>query len=143
MIELPEKFFLKSCPSGRLTHLFRMVFREKKELLSLYNAINGTNYDDPEALTITTIEDAIYMGMKNDVSFILKDVMNLYEGQASWNPNMPQQFSHAETCTQVLRVSLLIKQYLGICFYRTDARHEQFDGQQRFSLAGSVESVKL
>ena len=27
--------------------LFRMVFREKGELLSLYNAINGTDYDDP------------------------------------------------------------------------------------------------
>ena len=30
--------------------LFRMVFREKTELLSLYNAINGTDYDDPEAV---------------------------------------------------------------------------------------------
>ena len=69
--------------------LFRMVFREKKELLSLYNAINGTHYEDPEALTITTIENALYMGLKNDVSFIIEDVMNLYEGQSSWNPNMP------------------------------------------------------
>ena len=69
--------------------LFRMVFREKKELLSLYNAINGTHYEDPEELTITTIENALYMGFKNDVSFIIEDVMNLYEGQSSWNPNMP------------------------------------------------------
>ena len=69
--------------------LFRMVFREKKELLSLYNAINGTHYEDPEALTITTIDNALYMGLKNDVSFIIEDVMNLYEGQSSWNPNMP------------------------------------------------------
>ena len=69
--------------------LFRMVFREKKELLSLYNAINGTHYEDPEALTTTTIENALYMGLKNDVSFIIEDVMNLYEGQSSWNPNMP------------------------------------------------------
>ena len=30
--------------------LFRMVFREKKELLDLYNAINGTDYNDPDAL---------------------------------------------------------------------------------------------
>ena len=29
--------------------LFRMVFREKKELLGLYNAVNGTSYTDPEA----------------------------------------------------------------------------------------------
>ena len=69
--------------------LFRMVFREKKELLSLYNALNGTDYVNPEALTITTIEDVLYMGLKNDISFLIEDVMNLYEGQSSWNPNMP------------------------------------------------------
>ena len=46
--------------------LFRMVFREKKELLSLYNAINGTMYEDPEELVVTTIEDVLYMGRKND-----------------------------------------------------------------------------
>ena len=69
--------------------LFRMVFREKKELLSLYNAINGTMYEDPEELVVTTIEDVLYMGRKNDISFLIKDVMNLYEYQSSVNPNMP------------------------------------------------------
>ena len=69
--------------------LFRMVFREKKELLSLYNAINGTMYEDPEELVVTTIEDVLYMGRKNDISFLIKDVMNLYEHQSSVNPNMP------------------------------------------------------
>ena len=69
--------------------LFRMVFREKKELLGLYNAINGTHYEDPEELEVTTIEDVLYMGRKNDVSFLIKDVMNLYEHQSSVNPNMP------------------------------------------------------
>ena len=69
--------------------LFRMVFREKKELLSLYNAINGTAYEDPEELIVTTIEDVLYMGRKNDISFLIKDVMNLYEHQSSVNPNMP------------------------------------------------------
>ena len=43
--------------------LFRMVFREKKELLGLYNAVNGTSYTDPEALTVVTLENAIYMNM--------------------------------------------------------------------------------
>ena len=69
--------------------LFRMIFREKKELLSLYNALNGTAYTNPDALTITTIEDVLYMGLKNDISFLIEDVMNLYEGQGIWNPNMP------------------------------------------------------
>ena len=74
---------------GYKDSLFRMVFREKKELLSLYNAINGTNYDDPDELVVTTIEDVLYMGRKNDVAFLIEDVMNLYEHQSSWNPNMP------------------------------------------------------
>lgn len=46
--------------------LFKLVFREKKELLKLYNAISGANYDNPEDLEINTLEDVVYMGMKND-----------------------------------------------------------------------------
>lgn len=69
--------------------LFRLVFGEKKDLLSLYNAINGTDYQDPEELTVTTLEDVIYLGMKNDVSFMIGSTMNLYEQQSSWSENMP------------------------------------------------------
>ena len=69
--------------------LFRMIFREKEELLSLYNVINGSDYKNTEDLEINTIEDVIYMGIKNDVSFLIDDYLNLYEAQSSWNPNMP------------------------------------------------------
>lgn len=69
--------------------LFRLLFREKKELLSLYNAMNGTYYKDIEEMTITTLEDAVYIGMKNDVSFVLYDEMMLYEHQSTDNPNIP------------------------------------------------------
>ena len=69
--------------------LFRMIFREKKELLSLYNAINGTHYEDPEQLTITTLDDVIYIRWKDDVSFLIQDILNLYEHQSTQNPNMP------------------------------------------------------
>lgn len=41
--------------------LFRMIFKEKKELLSLYNAMNGTTYNNENDLTITTLDNAIYM----------------------------------------------------------------------------------
>ena len=69
--------------------LFRMVFKEKDQFLELYNALNGTAYDNPGDLTVTTLENAIYMGMRNDVSYLLYDRLALYEHQASINPNMP------------------------------------------------------
>ena len=69
--------------------LFRFVFRDKVELLQLYNAINKTNYTNPEDLIITTMEDVIYMGMKNDLSFLLANELNLYEHQSTENQNMP------------------------------------------------------
>ena len=69
--------------------LFRFVFREKSEILQLYNAINQTNYTNPDDLVITTMEDVIYVGMKNDLSFIIANDMNLYEHQSTINENMP------------------------------------------------------
>ena len=66
-----------------------MLFREKKELLELYNALNDSAYNSPEDLTICTLENAIYMNFKNDISFLLDSEMNLYEHQGSYNPNMP------------------------------------------------------
>ena len=69
--------------------LFRWIFSSKKELLDLYNAVRGTNYTDPEALEITTLEDVVYMGFKNDISFLVDDVLNLYEHQSTYSPNMP------------------------------------------------------
>ena len=58
-------------------------------MLELYNAINNSDYTNPEDLTITTIEDVVYMGMKNDLSFLIDDVLNLYEHQSSYSPNLP------------------------------------------------------
>lgn len=69
--------------------LFQRVFEDKKDLLDLYNAINDTNYSNPDELEITTLEDVIFMSMKNDKSFIISSTMNLYEHQSTVNPNMP------------------------------------------------------
>lgn len=51
--------------------LFRMIFREKENLLSLYNALNGTDYGNVNDLEITTLENAVYMNYKNNVCRIL------------------------------------------------------------------------
>lgn len=69
--------------------VFRMLFREKKTLLSLYNAVNGTNFTNAEELEIATLDNAVYMGMKNDVSCVFAFELSLYEHQSTVNPNMP------------------------------------------------------
>ena len=69
--------------------IFRMIFKDKRELLILYNAVNGTHYTNPDDLEITTLENAIYMNVKNDISCVLDMRMNLYEHQSTFNPNMP------------------------------------------------------
>ena len=69
--------------------VFRMLFSDKEALLSLYNAVNNSHYTDSGALEIVTLENAIYMGMKNDLAFILDMNLYLYEHQSTMNPNIP------------------------------------------------------
>ena len=72
--------------------LFKFIFGrpdKKKWLLSLYNAVNHSQYDNPDDITITTIEDAVYMSMKNDLSFLIDSTMSFYEHQSTYNPNIP------------------------------------------------------
>ena len=59
--------------------VFRMIFSDKKELLALYNALNNSHYDDPNELQTTTLENAIFMTIKNDISFILDSRILLFE----------------------------------------------------------------
>ncbi len=74
--------------------LFKAIFgrnteESKRWRLELYNALNGTSYTDPDALEVNTIENVIYITMRNDISFLLDSEMNLYEQQSTRNPNMP------------------------------------------------------
>ena len=57
--------------------------------LELYNAVNGTCYTDPEGLIFYTIENTVYMSMKNDVAVCFESILNLFEHQSTPNPNMP------------------------------------------------------
>ena len=75
--------------------VFKFLFGspERKDwTLSLYNAIRGTHYTDPDMITFNTIGDVIYMGMKNDVSFLISSEMQMWEHQSTYNPNMPLRF---------------------------------------------------
>ncbi|MGN8630192.1 hypothetical protein ACTNEW_01115 [Blautia sp. HCP3S3_G3] len=69
--------------------LFRKIFEKKEDLLSLYNALNGSDYTAPEELEIYTMDSFVYMGMRNDLSFLIDMTLNVYEHQSTYNPNMP------------------------------------------------------
>ena len=88
--------------------LFRLLFSESKEnALSLYNALNETNYDNPDELEMTTLDDVIYLKQKNDVSFIIGNTLNLYEHQSTFCPNRPLRgfFYFADLLRQRFKVS--------------------------------------
>ena len=69
--------------------IFRWLFSDRKNLLSLYNAVTGRNYTDADALDIVTLESAVYLGMKNDVAFLVDTRLYLCEHQSTYNPNIP------------------------------------------------------
>ena len=72
--------------------VFIMLFEEKEKLLELYNAVSGKHYENPEDLVINTLENAIYMSIKNDISFIIDSSLSLYEHQSTYNPNLPLRY---------------------------------------------------
>lgn len=72
--------------------IFRMLFCDREHLLELYNAVSGRNCEDPELLEIVTLENAIYMGVKNDLAFLVDFHLYLYEHQSTVNLNMPFRF---------------------------------------------------
>ena len=72
--------------------LFNFLFGQPENrewTLSLYNAVNDSHYTDETQITFNTLKDVLYIGMRNDTSFLISGVMNVYEHQSSYNPNMP------------------------------------------------------
>ena len=92
--------------------LFKFIFGNpdnKEWTLSLYNAINKTSYENAEDIQLTTIEDAVYMSMKNDVSFLVDNTMSFYEQQSTYNPNNDyHRFSYKQQKAPVPKC---------VCFY--------------------------
>ena len=92
---LVETKDLKDVNQDYKDRLFKFIFgnpENKQWTLALYNAVNGTTYTDPEEIHFNTIGNAVYLRMRNDVSFIVDFEMNLWEHQSTYNPNMPMRF---------------------------------------------------
>ena len=70
--------------------VFSMLLQDKKRAMEIYNAINGTDHDDPELVEMTTLDDKSFsLTVRNDASFILDANLSLYEHQSTYCPNMP------------------------------------------------------
>jgi hypothetical protein len=72
--------------------LFRFIFGDpehKERTLELYNALNGSDYENPDQLEVRSTEGVLYLSMKNDVCFLIDTELDLWEHQSTWNPNMP------------------------------------------------------
>lgn len=72
--------------------IFIMLFEDRNNLLELYNAMSGKHYTDPELLENNTLENAIYMSIRNDISFLIDGRLSLYEHQSTYSPNLPLRF---------------------------------------------------
>lgn len=69
--------------------VFSMLMENKEYALQVYNALNGTNYSDPELVTMTTLKKGISLSIRNDASIIVDMNLNIYEHQSTYSPNMP------------------------------------------------------
>ena len=75
-------------------NVFCMLYRDKKNLLELYNALNNSAYTNVDDLQVTTLNGGSYMKYKNDASFLPCMSLYMFEQQSSKNPNMPLRFLH-------------------------------------------------
>jgi len=51
--------------------------------------LNGSSYDDPEELEIISLENAVYLNVRNDLAFLFIHHLMLYEHQSTWCVNIP------------------------------------------------------
>lgn len=75
-------------------NVFCMLYRDKRNLLDLYNALNNSHHINVDELEVTTLNGGSYMKYKNDASFLLTMNLYMFEQQSSKNPNMPLRFLH-------------------------------------------------
>ena len=69
--------------------VFSMLLADKKNALQLYNALNESQYTDPELIEMKTLDSGISLTVRNDAAFVLDSNLSIYEHQSSVCPNMP------------------------------------------------------
>ncbi len=69
--------------------VFSMLMEDKRYALEVYNALNGSSYEDPDQVEYVNLEKGISLSVRNDAAFIVDTDVSIYEHQSSYNPNMP------------------------------------------------------
>ena len=83
----------QSVPKNMKDGVFRLLFNDEARLLELYNALHGTDYGKEVDLKIQTLEETVFINIKNDIAFLLNNILIvLLEHQSTINPNMPLRF---------------------------------------------------
>lgn len=68
--------------------VFSMLMQDKRRALELYNAMNDTDYDNPDEVEMVTLAGGISLSVRNDASFVVGDNLSIYEHQSTVCPNM-------------------------------------------------------
>ncbi len=69
--------------------VFTMLMEYPEYALQVYNAINGSDYDDPSIVEIKTLARGFSLTVHNDSAFVVDSNLSIYEHQSSVCPNMP------------------------------------------------------
>ena len=89
--------------------VFSMLLQDKKRALEIYNAVNGTAYDDPEQVEITTLEGTSFsLTIRNDASFVLDADFSLYEHQSTLCPNMMTRPGRTTQAQAIIPVQVIL-----------------------------------
>ena len=59
--------------------VFSMLMENKTYALEVYNALNDTDYTDPEVVEVVDLDKGVSLSMRNDASFIVDMSINFYE----------------------------------------------------------------
>ncbi len=69
--------------------VFSMLMEDKMNALSVYNVLNGSNYTDPNAVEMKTLDKGVSLTVRNDCAFVVDAALSIYEHQSTVCPNMP------------------------------------------------------
>ena len=123
--------------------LFDMIFSDKKAILELYNAIAQTDYKDESAVSVNTIKRAVFLGIENDKSFIIDDILNIYEHQST----VEECIEHGILKDILLKEKGVIEDMITVCYDEEihkmrEAEYNQELGEARGKEIGKQQIVK-